>query len=53
MIHSAVYEGLVDHDRLRPRRHRFRYRIAIAAATVAIPSRGMLPPVKRSKTPTH
>jgi len=25
---SAVYAGLVDHDRLRPRRHRFRYRVA-------------------------
>ena len=25
---SAIYEGLVDHDRLRPRRHRFRYGMA-------------------------
>jgi hypothetical protein len=25
---SAVYAGLVDHDRLRPRRHRFGYRVA-------------------------
>ena len=25
MIHSAIYEGVVDHHRLRPRVHRFRY----------------------------
>lgn len=28
MTRSAIYAGLVDHDRLRPRRHRFRYRVA-------------------------
>lgn len=28
MTHSAIYAGLVDHDRLRPRRHRFQYRVA-------------------------
>lgn len=28
MTHSAIYSGLVDHDRLRPRRHRFGYRVA-------------------------
>jgi DUF1365 family protein len=27
-MRSAVYEGLVEHERLRPRRHRFRYRVA-------------------------
>jgi DUF1365 family protein len=27
MGRSAIYEGLVTHQRLRPRRHRFRYRV--------------------------